>query len=274
MAVSAIFMLVIGVYAVSTSQGNVEKESRWAGDLNESTEEIHKESDEGKAEEDERAIDEHMKVVETKRNKFFDESKNVEKGQVRADVGKADSYIVQINPLRGSEEDTQHNKKLSSIVDSSIDNGFSVGNDNTELKRNDEKYMRKRKTSCQYLNESSGAYFLCICVGFCDGALLVPFKLSSNGITDSDGILEVFRYLASFGISSILVSPILFFFYCLFINQRRVPCFYFRSAFLPGVSSGVLWAAANFLSVHATYYLGNLRTCLSSGKYSRIRLNV
>ena len=125
-----------------------------------------------------------------------------------------------------------------------------------------------------HLNESSGAYFLCICVGFCDGALLVPFKLSSNGITDSDGILEVFRYLASFGISSILVSPILFFFYCLFINQRRVPCFYFRSAFLPGVSSGVLWAAANFLSVHATYYLGNLRTCLSSGKYSRIRLNV
>ena len=266
MAISAIFMLVIGVYAVSTSQGNVEKESIGVGDINESIERMDKEIDEGEAVKDEREIDGEINLVGTKRDSckiFEEESKNVEIRNMLVDAREADAYTVQINPLRANDSqqgDTHHMKKLTLIDDDSID-GLSLQKDNIRNNSCNDKNLKKEKSSFQYLKEYSGAYFLCISVGFCDGALLVPFKLSSYGTTDSDGILEVFRYLASFGISSILVSPILFFFYCLFINQRRVPCFYFRTAFLPGVSSGVLWAAANFLSVHATYYLGKLRTC-------------
>ena len=46
--------------------------------------------------------------------------------------------------------------------------------------------------------------------------------------------------------------------YCL-VTQRplgTMPSMHVHVAALPGISSGILWATANFMSVHATYYLG------------------
>lgn len=107
-------------------------------------------------------------------------------------------------------------------------------------------------------------YLLCFAVGFFDGSLLVPYKLSEqqqrlSGNADGGSRLrEVFQYIASFGISSLFVSPTMFAIYCL-CTQRpfgTVPALHLNVALLPGISSGVLWATANFMSVHATYFLG------------------
>jgi glucose uptake protein GlcU len=82
---------------------------------------------------------------------------------------------------------------------------------------------------------------------------MVPFKLSDPQEGD---INDVFRYLVSFGLSSVVIAPVLFLVYCVFVRQGSIPSFHVRAALVPGVSSGVLWAAANFMSVHATFYLG------------------
>ena len=104
------------------------------------------------------------------------------------------------------------------------------------------------------LFDAAGAYFLCFAVGFFDGTLLVPFKLSERNRPKS--LHEVFCYLASFGISSLFVAPLMFLIYCVLVNKGKIPSFHIKAAIFPGVSSGILWASANFMSVHATYYLG------------------
>ena len=115
-------------------------------------------------------------------------------------------------------------------------------------------------------------YMLCIAVGFFDGSLLVPFKLTesqssfttsstnptSNTQSTDATLLGCYQYLASFGLSSIVVSPILFAIYCVVMQRPlgTIPSLHIHVAALPGISSGILWATANFMSVHATYYLG------------------
>jgi glucose uptake protein GlcU len=92
-------------------------------------------------------------------------------------------------------------------------------------------------------------FFFCVCNGLCDGAMMVPFKLSSSG-----NLSDSLEYVASFAISSAFVSPALFGMYCLIIG--RIPDLHFKHAFYPGALSGALWCLANFMSVHATHYLG------------------
>ena len=318
MAVSAILLLVIGVYAVSTSQGKLEKEKETTGGEEDTGVVKNEDQDESVEEEESKEGGVHGSIT----SEWGEE----EKGNMII-VGSDDDYQnIQANPLWGrsyeqrnsmeyndneninkdknngnditddnsdkNDDDNNNNNNFNCIIDNSsnsnnnythdnnnnnnnnnynannnIDNN-NINNDNDNDNNNDvididhsnSNDERKKKNS-QHVAETSRAYLLCVSVGLCDGALLVPFKLSTYGNTQNNGIFEVFRYLASFGISSILVSPILFFFYCFFLNKRRVPCFHFRTAFLPGVSSGVLWAAANFLSVHATYYLGAYSMC-------------
>ena len=106
--------------------------------------------------------------------------------------------------------------------------------------------------------QSAVGYALCFTVGFFDGSLLVPFKLTQASRGGDDTLLQCLQYLASFGISAIVVAPALFALYCACVHRPRgaVPPLHLRVALLPGASSGALWGAANFLSVHATYFLG------------------
>lgn len=110
----------------------------------------------------------------------------------------------------------------------------------------------KADTPWQY----SMGYALSLTVGFFDGSLLVPFKLTEGGREST--LLECLQYLASFGISTLFVAPTLFALYCVCVRRPRgtVPPLHLQAAFLPGASSGALWGAANFLSVHATFFLG------------------
>ena len=132
-----------------------------------------------------------------------------------------------------------------------------VGDSSIKNINHDER--RRFMKNIENLKLTFGSYILCFLVGFCDGTLLVPFKLASEINGNNGDIIIVYQYLASFGISSILVSPALFLIYCFTLNKRRIPLFHCNVALVPGVASGVLWAAANFLSVHATYYLGELK---------------
>lgn len=88
----------------------------------------------------------------------------------------------------------------------------------------------------------------CILNGLFDGAMMVPYKLAGT-----DRLIGALQYIASFSITSAFVSPVLFGIYCCVIG--RVPDLYCSAAFLPGCLSGILWCLANFLSVHATFYL-------------------
>lgn len=281
MAASAIVLLVIGVYAVSTSQAkdeiNVEVEVRLG------------------VKNDVELCDKKVFVlskfdVESRENEECKDGQTVFENPMLAkeirEINNSESlqkrkYSEEIMMRNGSSADhsSWKNSGSTSPTGSELLNGVDNGNvisrdsmfhDNIHLYENNyrngdknaniiETEISRKKidfNSAEYFQKikvSFGAYFLCLGVGLCDGTLLVPFKL---GNTSHNSILHVFRYLASFGISSIMVSPFLFLLYCVILNGRKIPSFHYSVAALPGVSSGVLWAAANFLSVHATFFLG------------------
>lgn len=91
----------------------------------------------------------------------------------------------------------------------------------------------------------------CLLTGVLDGSLMVPYKL-----TQSRSLNETFSYLASFGVSALLIVVVLL--PVLHCTTRSKDAFQRQMsvALAPGLCSGMLWAAANFMSVHATEYLG------------------
>jgi Transmembrane family, TMEM144 of transporters len=287
MAASAIVLLVIGVYAVSTSQAKneinveikVEVEGR-VGMRNEaefSDKEVFEVSkfDVESRGENEECKDGHAVFENPILAREISEINNVGslKKQTHSEGILMTSNSSSADPLslknnesespRGAELLNGGNNKNAISRDPKFHNNVHL-NENEYMNGVENENIHKTEISCkkidlnsaeyfQKIKVSFGAYFLCFGVGLCDGTLLVPFKL---GNTTHNSILHVFRYLASFGISSIMVSPFLFLIYCVILNGRKIPSFHFNVAALPGVSSGVLWAAANFLSVHATFFLG------------------
>lgn len=99
-------------------------------------------------------------------------------------------------------------------------------------------------------------YLFCLASGFCDGSLMVPFKA-----VHSKDLIDVYNYLASFGLSSVIVCPLLYILYsiikvCILKYESNHIWEELRITMVPGLLSGVIWAAANFMSIHATFYLG------------------
>lgn len=123
---------------------------------------------------------------------------------------------------------------------------------------------------------------------------MVPYKLSLMHSDKNSQLRDTLSYLASFGIASIVVTPASFALYWLATcRSRQVPHDnrnspdasisnlegrgddphhqkesqsqsqnqspsdgQWKLSILPGLSSGILWAAANIMSVHATWFLG------------------
>lgn len=311
MAVSAIILLIIGVYAVSTSQSKAEVEAVPTGCVGtamsadtgiEFITTVKGESSAVSNQSTQRSA--NRDNYDNSNNSNRTDSNSSEEGgildQKCTEIPHSSGssvYSVNVNPLSNNQNENREDveagihrntntgqqsllsggegcQKDSKVQCSAVVGSSSSHSDSNHCKALDGHIIdtrtcgtgasigdnkSKRMLFLDNLKSSFGAYLLCFFVGFCDGTLLVPFKLGNIG---QNSILSVFRYLASFGISSIMVSPVLFFFYCLFFNGRKIPSFHFHVAFIPGVSSGILWAAANFLSVHATFYLGNHFSCI------------
>mmetsp|Transcript_26564 Transcript_26564/g.33178 ORF Transcript_26564/g.33178 Transcript_26564/m.33178 type:complete len:403 (+) Transcript_26564:30-1238(+) len=96
--------------------------------------------------------------------------------------------------------------------------------------------------------------FFCLIAGICDGSLMVPYKLQEMYAPRND-FTNTLNYLASFGIGTVITIPAILFFYYAMV-KRQPPALKFSVAAFPGIISGMLWGIANFLSVHATKYLG------------------
>lgn len=110
----------------------------------------------------------------------------------------------------------------------------------------------------QTLTRSAGSFGLCLLVGLLDGSMMVPFKAS--GAASGDATL---CFLASFGLSNIFVAPVALSAYSGYTNylsschdSERITPAKMKAAAFPGIVSGCLWAAANFLGVQATGCLG------------------
>jgi len=100
---------------------------------------------------------------------------------------------------------------------------------------------------------------LCLGVltGLVDGSLMVPFKM-----THASNDMETYQYLASFGWSSLITTPVIF---ALYYYLYYVPCTkrtdkdmflqQMNLSMIPGILNGVLWGMANVMSVTATYHL-------------------
>lgn len=283
MAASAIVLLVIGVYAVSTSQAKdeiiVEVEvgvgvrnkdefsDKEVFELSKFDVESRGENDECK--EGHSVFENPMlakEISEINNSENLKKQKHLEKIVMTSNGSDADHLSLKNNEsttptgaelLNGvnNENDILRDPKVNNNVNLN-ENKYINGVENENIHKTEIPNKKIHLNSGEYFQKikvSFGAYFLCFGVGLCDGTLLVPFKLGS---TTHNSILHVFRYLASFGISSIMVSPFMFLLYCVILNGRKIPSFHFNVAALPGISSGVLWAAANFLSVHATFFLG------------------
>jgi len=115
---------------------------------------------------------------------------------------------------------------------------------------------------------------VCVLMGVCDGSLMAPFKLSRV-----ETIEDILCYLASFCVGSMIVAPIILLTYYLYIYKKELDDYYHNShtssmsysafeqslaimakklgaSITLGTMMGILWASGNFMSVHATYYLG------------------
>jgi multidrug transporter EmrE-like cation transporter len=120
-----------------------------------------------------------------------------------------------------------------------------------EKAENDSNTFIRKYYLCNLSVDSYYGFIFCLLTGLCDGAMMVPVKLSSM-----DDLDDALSYIASFAIASILIAPFLLALYYAY-NQYNFPQFHFKEAFLPGFFSGSLWCLANFMSVHSTYYLVN-----------------
>lgn len=105
---------------------------------------------------------------------------------------------------------------------------------------------------------------LTVLIGIMDGSLMVPYKmhLLQFGGDAAGGSPEdlSFEYLQVFGISLLLLSPLLLLFQGALWQRQQKPFAVFRASArtcaLPGLTVGYFWAAGNACSVHATAYLG------------------
>lgn len=95
------------------------------------------------------------------------------------------------------------------------------------------------------------ALLLCLLTGMLDGSLMVPFKL-----TASTTMMDTLIYLASFGICAGILSLMLVIGMHVMSSDRSQLAVQLATCLVPGVLTGMLWAAANFMSVHGTQYLG------------------
>lgn len=197
-AILAISLLVLGVYAVSTSQSNIETKLHEASNI----------------EHDKKIIIEYS----------------------------------QVNTLQ--EDQSVHQEDTETKVQSlHIDLSQSITSSITLPSRITYKSMKDIVSRINF--KSILGYLLCFATGFCDGTLMVPFKS-----IDSGNLLEVYNYLVSFGLSSLFVCPVMYIFYVLILSNGKIPYHSLKIARTPGLLGGILWAAANFMSVHATFYLG------------------
>ncbi|KAL7563908.1 hypothetical protein ACA910_008040 [Epithemia clementina (nom. ined.)] len=93
-----------------------------------------------------------------------------------------------------------------------------------------------------------------VLTGLVDGSLMVPFKLT-HSITG----LEIDQYLASFGMSSLITTPIIFALYYLHttvvMKSFTISRDQMKLSMVPGILNGILWGLANFMSVTATYHM-------------------
>ena len=93
-------------------------------------------------------------------------------------------------------------------------------------------------------------YLFCLLTGLLDGSLMLPFKL-----TNPTDLTETLQYIVSFGIGALIVSPIMFVIYTYGFRSTDLRPEEMRVAFFPGLTSGTLWATANFMSVKVYYYM-------------------
>ncbi len=84
----------------------------------------------------------------------------------------------------------------------------------------------------KYLRISPG-YLFCLLTGLCDGALMVPFKLSA-----AKNLGEALSYVVSFALCNIMVAPVAFCMYCICI--KSVPDLHLGCALVPAALSGAL----------------------------------
>ena len=92
-------------------------------------------------------------------------------------------------------------------------------------------------------------YIFCLLTGLLDGSLMLPFKL-----TNPTDLTATLQYIVSFGIGALIVSPIMFAIYTHGFRSTDLRPEEMRVAFFPGLTSGTLWATANFMSVKVYYY--------------------
>jgi hypothetical protein len=148
-----------------------------------------------------------------------------------------------ISPVDINDEKV-HNDSISKINDSEK----CTINDIEKNENENEKNYGNDKIIMKSYVQTYIPYLFCLYVGIFDGALLVPFKFSTKNNND---LLNVLRYLSSFGIFSIIVSPIFFMIYCIMKNTNdpdvnttdpkdyKIPPFHVKAALLPGICQGM-----------------------------------
>jgi len=92
-------------------------------------------------------------------------------------------------------------------------------------------------------------------MGVMNGSLMVPFTLYVDEQDPQEDEVVELGYLASFSIGIFIVTPIVFAVF--FLLARQKPVFHFKVAFIPGLTTGILWSIGNFCSLYATLYLGS-----------------
>ena len=157
--------------------------------------------------------------------------------------GSSNNYTDGIELLKNALSSSL-TRKEKPVTDTDGDSGSH--HDESSASRDNRSY-----SALSILSTSLG-FGLCLMTGFFDGSLMVPFKLSS-----ATNLVEIYNYLGSFGVSSLFVCPVIYILYVSTCRQGRwVSKAVIQRTFFPGVASGILWSCANFMSVHATYYLG------------------
>lgn len=159
-----------------------------------------------------------------------------------------------INPNAGEIE-------LQKVEDPQIDtevNEWHESESNPDVKNNGTTTRKETdNTNTRQLLDGNILWglLLGISTGLVDGSLMVPFKM-----TMSTTNFDIYQYLASFGTSSLIIAPIIFGFYWLYLrfaSNKSVDTIpnQMKLSMIPGILNGILWGLANFMSVTATYHL-------------------
>eukprot|EP01038_Epipyxis_sp_PR26KG_P004527 gene4527-6392_t len=142
-----------------------------------------------------------------------------------------------------TDSQNDDNSEVTMVTFTNNIHQLEIENNNNNNNIDDNSYIINDKMQSQLTNNKeedkskpnlARALLLCLCTGVCDGGLVVPYKLMK-----AKSLIDTFNYLSSFSIGSIIVAPM----------QLKL-------AYIPGVFNGILWACGNFMSVHATMYLG------------------